>query len=297
MRLGKLPYIMMFLFLLGCNAAAQTSEEIPFITRDDARQTILSALRSLPEVLCGKKPCAPATAEELAEPPVTPEEARTAMITGAKSARLQWCGLSWKDRAYAALHLRFQAQGVYEARTLALVGLIHDIQFHKDYLGLQALKTCSGKLRVSLDQDNPVIELETWQRIANNALMDYSVAEMLGLVLKEIHNSHCGNEPCSPATVEEIATPPISITQARQAMRVGLFSGAAQFCSLDWERSIFYPFIAHHKHTMKMTDRQLTLVSMLHGTMQNFIVRKYREHEKSCSDTMRENLQRELTAG
>jgi hypothetical protein len=46
-----------------------------------------------------------------------------------------------------------------------------------------------------------------------------------------------------------------------------------------------------------MTARQLTVVSMLHGTMHNFIVRKYRENEKSCSDTMRENLQRELTAG
>lgn len=297
MRLGKLPYIVTCLFWLSCNAAAQTSDDIPFITRDAARQAITTALKSLPEVVCGRKPCAPATAEEYAEPPVTPDEARSAMIAGAKSARLHWCGLNWKDRAYSALQLRFQALGIYESRTLALLGLIHDLQFHKDYLGLQAIKTCSGKLRVSLDQDNPVISLEPWQRIANNALMDYSVAEMLDLVLKEIHKSHCGNRLCSPATKEEMANPPITIAQARQAMRVGLFSGAAQFCSLDWEHSIFYPFIVHEKHTLKMTPRQLTMLSMLHGTMQNFIVSKYREHEKTCSDTMRENLQRELSAG
>lgn len=297
MRSGKSPYIIMLLLLLGCNAPAQAADDIPFISRDEARATVMVALKSLPEVLCGKQPCAPATSEELAEPPISPEEARIAMIAGAKSARLQWCGLSWKDRVFAALNLRFQAQGVFEARTLALLSLIHDLQFHKDYLGLQALRTCSGELRVSLDQDNPVIELEPWQRIANNALMDYSVVEMLDLVLKEIHNSHCGDKPCSPATAEEKATPPISIAEARQAMRVGLFSGAAQFCALDWERSIFFPFIAHQKHKVKMTARQLTVVSMLHGTMQNFIVRKYRENEKSCSDTMRENLQRELTAG
>ena len=193
--------------------------------------------------------------------------------------------------------MRFQAQGIYEARTLAVLGLIHDRQFHKDYLGLQALKTCSGKLRVRLDQENPTIKLDPWQRVANNSLMDYSVAEMLGMVLKEIHKSHCGNELCSPATKDEIEHPPISIIQARQAMRIGLFSGAAEFCSLDWKNSIFYPFIAHSKHTLKLTARQLTVVSMLHGTMQNYIVRKYREHEKACSKTMRENLQRELTSG
>ncbi|MBX2805311.1 MAG: hypothetical protein KTR19_05010 [Hyphomicrobiales bacterium] len=276
---------------------AQTSEETPFFSRDDASRSIVTALRALPEVTCGRKRCEPATSQELAEPPVTPEDARTAMIAGAKSARLNWCGLSWKDRAYSALMLHFQARGVYQARTLALLGIIHDQQFHHDYLGLNALKTCPGDLRVGLDQENPVISLDPWQRVANNALLDYSVAEMLQFVLKEIKNSHCGNELCNPATDEEIENPPLSIFEARQAMRVGLFSGAAQFCALDWQRSIFYPFIAHHKHTLKMTPRQLTLVTMLHGTMQNYIVKKYREHEKTCSDTMRDNLKRDLTAG
>jgi hypothetical protein len=297
MRLSKIPCIIACLFWLCGNAAAQTSEDIPFFTREDARQSVVSALRSLPEVMCGRMPCAPSTSAELAEPPVSPEEARIAMIAGAKSARLNWCGLNWKDRAYSALLLQFQARGIYEARTLAILGLIHDQQFHKDYLGLNALKTCSGELRVNLDQNNPEISLDPWQRVANNALLDYSVAEMLDLVLKEIQNSHCGNELCSPATKAEMQNPPLSITEARQAMRVGLFSGAAKFCALDWERSIFYPFIAHHKHALKMTDRQLTLITMLHGTMQNFVMKKYTEHEKACSDTMRENLKRELTAG
>lgn len=297
MRLGKLPYIIPIFFGLCCNAAAQTTEEIPFVSRDAAQHTIARALKSLPNVSCGRKPCAPATAKEFADPPITPEQARAAIIAGAKSARLRWCGLSWKDRAYSVLRLHYQAQGIYEARTLALLSQIHDIRFHEDYLGLQALKTCSGKRRVSLDQENPVIKLDPWQRIANNSLLDYSVAEMLELVLKEIHKSRCGEELCNPATKEEMAEPPLSIPQARQAMRIGLFSGAADFCSLDWKRSIFYPFITHEKNSQKMTPRQLTMISMLHGTMHNYIVKKYREHETSCSDTMRENLQRELTSG
>lgn len=297
MRSSKFPYFIISLFWLCCHAAAQTTEDIPFISRDEARNATIAALKSLPEVACGRKPCAQATASELAEPPVTPEQARMAIIAGAKSARLRWCGLDWNNRAYAVLRLHFQAQGIYEARTLALLGLIHDKQYHKDYLGLQALKTCSGKTRVSLDQQNPTVKLDAWQRVANNSLMDYSVAEMLEMVLQQVHKSRCGEDLCDPATKEEMANPPLSISQARQAMRIGLFSGAAEFCSLDWKRSIFYPYIVHERDTMKVTPRQLTLISMLHGTMHNYIVEKYREHEKSCSDTMRENIKRELSSG
>ncbi len=279
------------------SASAQTGAEIPYFSMNDARQAITAGLRSLPQVQCGAAPCAPATAEEIASPPIGPEDARAALIAGAKSARLEWCGSNWRDRAHAGLMMRFQSQGVYETRILALIGVIHDLQFHKDYLGLQALRTCSPDVRAALESDNPEVGVERWRRAASNALLDHSVEEMLGMVLKEIHKSRCGTAFCSPATEEELASPPLTLGEARQAMRVGLFSGAAEFCALDWERMIFLPFMAHQRNVMKRSTRQLVMVSMLHGTMQSFIVERYRTHEKICSDAMRQSLESDLSPG
>jgi hypothetical protein len=282
---------------LAHSAIAQDIEDIPFFDTEEARAAVLRALAALPKVICGREACAAPTAEEQADPPVTPDEARIALITGAKSARLKWCGLKWEDRAYAGLMMHLQTRGIYETRKRVLFRLIHDHQFNKVYLGLQALKTCSDETRARLDKDNPLIKLERWQRVANNALLEQSVADMLSRVVADIQNSRCGPVHCAPATKEEKANPPLTIEQARLAMRVGLFSGAAEFCALDWRKEILFPFLGYHRNTLKMSTRQLAMVSVLHGTMQSFILEKYRKHEKSCSDAMRQNLQKEMSQG
>lgn len=295
MLLHLYSFLIIFLVLLSNGAAAQNTEDIPYISNNEARRAITAALKSLPQAKCGKEPCAPATQEEFASPPVSVQQAHSALVAGAISARLRWCGLSWNDRAYTGLLLRSQAQGIFQSRILALIGLIHNLRFQKDYLELQALRTCSGKIRVNLEQNNPVIELDPWQQITRSVLMDDYVENMLMRVLEEIHKSRCGPVSCAPATEEEKAHPPLTIVQARQAMRIGLLSGAAEFCGLDWKKAIFYPFLAHNRHKLKMSTRQLSMISMLHGTMQGYIIEKYRKHEKVCSDTMRENLERELS--
>lgn len=297
MFVRRLAFPVLLAMCFAGHAAAQDGESIPFFSLDDARKAITSALRSFPQAACGNERCSPATPEEFKNPPIGPEEARSVLVTGAKSARLKWCGLNWEDRTFSRMLLHFQASGIYETRTIALIGAIHDSQFHKDYLGLQALRTCTPELRDALDRGNPEIQIDPWQRIANNALLDHSVSDMLGRILQEIHNSRCGDSLCAPATEEEKANPPLTITQARQAMRVGLFSGAAQFCSLDWRGTIFLPFMAHSRRTLNMSARQLVIVNMLHSTMQRFILDKYRTHEKVCSDTLRQSLENDLSPG
>jgi hypothetical protein len=277
--------------------AAGDSGDTPFFNRNDAKNAISRALSVVQKAKCGKEPCAPATTEEFVAPPVDIEEARMAMIMGAKSARLQWCGLEWKDRTYPALLQGFQARGIHDVRVLALLNLIHSEQFGKDYTSLQALKTCPKEEHAALDKQFPEVEIPPWQRVLNNALLDQSVASMLQRVLGEIHKSRCGPEQCAPATDEEKAKPPISIEGARQAMKVGLMSGVAEFCGIDWRKRIFFPYMIHQSRVQKLNERQLAMVSILLGTMQGYMAENYRKHEKECSEKMRTALERQLSTG
>ncbi len=282
---------------LPCLAAAQTAEAIPSFSRKDAEAAIAQALAGLRQMKCGKEACAPATPEEFASPPVEADEARIALITGAKSARLRWCGLEWGERAFPVMMQSFQQKGIHAIRSLAVLQLIHNAQFARDYGNLQVLKTCSDEMRAALDQQNPRIELPPWQGAINNAMLDDSVANMLQRVLSEIQKSRCGADFCSPTTEEEKAAPPLNIEEARRAMKVGLLSGTAEFCGLDWKSRIFFPFMAHHDRTLKMSQRQLAVVSMLHGTMQGFIVDAYKKTGTPCGEQMRQSLEKQLSSG
>jgi hypothetical protein len=285
------------LVAMSPGALAQDGEAIPHFTGKDAELAIAQALISLPKMRCGKEPCAAATPEEFADPPVSPDDARIALITGARSARLRWCGLEWKDRAFTLMMQGFQQRGVHSIRALSALQLIHTAQFAKDYGNLQVLKTCSPETKNALNQQFPPVQLPPWQGTVNNALLDESVSSMLKRVLSEIHKSRCGREFCASATEDEIASPPLSIEEARRAMKVGLLSGTAEHCGLDWKQRIFYPFMAYHGRTLKMSERQLAVVSMLHGTMQGFIVDGYKKRGDPCTPQMRENLEKQLSQG
>ena len=290
-----------FTFFLGAllivsgHAAAQDPGSLPYFNRSDAQAALKRALSVLPKLKCGEEPCAPATTEEFVTPPVELGEAREALIVGAISARLQWCGLDWKKRSYPVLMQQYQQKGIHDTRSLAILSLIHREQFGKDYSSLQALNTCTEEMRASLDKQNPVVEFPPWQRTVNNALLDRSVATMLQRVLSEIHKSRCGPSLCDATTDEEKASPPLTVEQARNAMKVGILSGVAEFCGLDWKKRIFFPFMAAHRSRLKMSTRQLAIVSMLHGTMQGFMAQSYKKHEEPCTDKLRNSLERHLS--
>lgn len=295
MTLRYVLFLCAALCALANGSLAQDIERMPFFNRSDAEAAINRALLMLPKVKCGKEQCAPATTEEFVSPPVEAGDAREALLVGAKSARLKWCELKWEERAFPAMMQEFQQRGIHNVRALAILGLIHNEQFSKDHANLQALKTCSPELRASLDEQNPAIEIPSWQRVLNKAFLDQSVADMLQRVLSEIHKSRCGPILCAPATDEEKANPPVTVEQARRAMKIGMLSGAAQFCGVDWKKRIFFPFMAAHRNALKMSTRQLTIVSMLHGTMQGFVWENYKKHEQSCPDKLKASLERHLS--
>lgn len=273
------------------------AERMPIVSLSDAQAAIGRALGAVQKMKCGPEPCKKATPEEFANPPIEPADAGFALLTGAKSARLRWCGLDWKQRAYPLMLQAFQQRGIHDARVLALIVLIHNDQFGRDYANLQALKTCSEAQRAALDEQIPVFEQAPWQRTLNNALLNQSVSAMLQRVLGEIHKSRCGAGFCEPATEEEKANPPITVETARRAMQVGLMSGVAEFCAIDWRQRIYFPFMAYQRRAQNMSARQLAIVAMLHGTMQGFMVDNYRKHEKSCTDTMRNSIEKQLLKG
>jgi hypothetical protein len=84
------------IYLLGSASLVQAErlEEQygKIITDDAARDAIRLALTQIDKSMCGpQEPCAPATPEELTQPPITLLDARTAMAFGIKSALIIWC--------------------------------------------------------------------------------------------------------------------------------------------------------------------------------------------------------------
>lgn len=286
-----------FALVLTRIASAQDVENPPFFSNKDAEAAVAHAMSLLPKMKCGNEACPAATPEELASPPVEPEDARIALITGARSARLKWCGLEWENRTFLAMMRGLQHKGIQDARKLTILQIIHSAQFSKDYSGLQALKTCSEKMRADLDARHPKIELPPWQRAVDHMLLDQSVAGMVQRVLGEIEKSRCGPEPCAPATDEEKANPPVTLEDARRAMKVGLLAGTAEFCGLDWQSRIFLPFMAHQHRTLKLSPRQIAIVSMLHGTMQGFMADGHKKRGTPCTDQMRQAIEKQLSSG
>lgn len=69
--------------------------------------------------------CAPATQEELANPPFTLDQARDILSVGWTSGIAEWCGLAWQGQLYLPLmdYLRHVQQ--LESRVLAIVSLLH----------------------------------------------------------------------------------------------------------------------------------------------------------------------------
>ena len=82
------------------------------------------------------------------------------------------------------------------------------------------------------------------------------------------------------------------MTEARAAMAHGGVSALASWCGIDWKRS-FLPMIGYGKIHEKMTDRQLEIMSMIHGS---FMARQIKTFEPTgeCPDKVKQRLENEL---
>jgi len=126
---------------------------------------------------------------------------------------------------------------------------------------MQRLKVCLIAVIVIHAQPHPALAV-------NEQFTEAQARDALTLALKNIHRSFCSEKPCEPATEDELRSPPLSIKDAQKVMTIGLLSGVAERCGLDWSQNFFVPLMWHFRHVVRMNNRQLALIAMLHGMEQ-----------------------------
>lgn len=117
-----------------------------------------------------------------------------------------------------------------------------------------------------------------------------ATAAALQLALRGLGDADCGTGPasCEPATEAELADPPLATFFAQAGMETGLTSALMQWCDLDWEARSFLPLMNYHREAMRLDERQLTLLALVHGIQQERIIRGL--GEQTCPDDLRRNI-------
>jgi len=113
------------------------------------------------------------------------------------------------------------------------------------------------------------------------------------LMLGHMDQMICGETPCAPATAEERASPPVSDDEADSIATVGMISGAAEFCGLDWEGRSFLPMMRRWRATDGVANRKLALIGATHGFIQQQTLNAL-QSEGECDDQTRTAIERLL---
>ena len=125
------------------------SEEERLVGDEVARQMLMVALARIDQALCRREPCAPATAAEKANPPISIPEARFVIIRGFMGAFAQQCGLNWRDQSFLPMMQYWHQTMKKNERQMALIGLLHGIA-----MGVVERRIeCSAEERRNLDRD------------------------------------------------------------------------------------------------------------------------------------------------
>lgn len=134
---------------------------------------------------------------------------------------------------------------------------------------------------------------ESFDQKFSNSITDGAASEAIKLALTKIQTATCEfDKPCARASADEFSRPPISLEDGRAAMVFAIKSALAQWCGLDWKRS-FLPMIAFGKGQKKMNDRQLQLMTLIHGDFQGRQLATYMKSGQ-CPPTLRSQLDTQL---
>jgi hypothetical protein len=119
--------------------------------------------------------------------------------------------------------------------------------------------------------------------------------QFLLMALDSYQRARCeGNQPCAPASAAERATPPITDDQARAIVAAATISTMAEHCQLDWGRRNFVPLMQHHRERLKMNERQMALVGLLHGITMGAVGETVRR--TPCTPEMKASTEKRLLA-
>jgi hypothetical protein len=153
-RAGVLAAVVAVGSVLSVGAHAQQGP--PSIPDEAVRKVVDLALRNIQRALCdGFNQCTPATPDELENPPVTLDQARIAIVGGARSAFVGWCGFDADRRSFLPMMRQLRQRKIFHERQLALLAVVHGIQQSITTEQLKARGDCDEKTRKQLDAQLP----------------------------------------------------------------------------------------------------------------------------------------------
>ena len=103
----------------------------------------------------GFNACEPATPEELEYPPITLDQARTAMLAGTRTALAHWCGLDADRRSVRPMQQHLRKVLRFNNRQVALMAVIHGVQQSAVAEQLKGQGACDQPTRARLDAQLP----------------------------------------------------------------------------------------------------------------------------------------------
>jgi hypothetical protein len=147
-----------WLLVLCIPAAAQETFDQKYgkmITDGAATEATKLALAKIETATCESgKPCTRVTAEEFAQPSITVEDGRAAMLFAVKSALAGWCGIDWK-RDFLPMIAFGKHQKKMSTRQLQLMTLIYG-DFQARQLAIYTKSgPCPPTLQRQLDSQLP----------------------------------------------------------------------------------------------------------------------------------------------
>jgi hypothetical protein len=75
----------------------------------------------------------------------------------------------------------------------------------------------------------------------------------------------CNGVPCAAPTPQELATPPVSVDEARMAMYVGAKSAQLNWCGLEWQGRSYAMMMRSLSRKYQPDDRGLQVLKMIHA--------------------------------
>jgi hypothetical protein len=113
-------------------------------------------LQNIHRAVCdGFNACEPTTPDELEHPPITLEQARTALVAGTRTALAHWCGLDGDRRSVLPMTRHLRKVLRFNNRQVALMAVIHGIQQSVTAEQLKTQGTCDVGTRARLDAQLP----------------------------------------------------------------------------------------------------------------------------------------------
>jgi hypothetical protein len=143
--------------MLGLVVASAAWGQAPTTIPDAVVQRMLElGLQNIQRAVCdGFNDCAPATPAEFEFPPITLEQARSAMLVGTRTAVAHWCGLDADGRSLLPMTRQLRQVLRFNGRQMALMAIIHGIQQSAVAEQLKARGTCDEATRSRIDAQLP----------------------------------------------------------------------------------------------------------------------------------------------